>query len=237
LVADKNHSGYFVDLIEIHLTPTWEKPTASARHAPAAEYVDVEETKMVQDETNGTWSLSLSRAFGATIGSGKKKTTGSGQTTVKSPVKEHWAVVGNVGGSINTCYRWFLPYWESEEGAQASENRPALAFPLVPKPTMLRKKASVDWVWPEACKQPPVWDLKVKARVNYMTQAPTKKWFFQKTKVSDITSSTNEVEKVDKIEFKVDHRPRHSSSVGLPYFIPVLVVLIALVLFLLIRGF
>ena len=83
-------SRYFVDSIELHLRPTWEKPQASARHAPALEYAAIEETKTVQKEKNVTYSFSLAKAFGATVGGGKKSTTGSGLKTVRNPCKEHW---------------------------------------------------------------------------------------------------------------------------------------------------
>lgn len=220
-----------MDSIELCLIPTWENPQASARHGPALEYVAVKETKMVQNEKNATFSLSLSKAFGATVGGGKKWTKGSGTETVRNPCKEHWDVISDEGGSINTCYRWFLNYWESEEaassGPQDLENRSVLVqFPSVPNPTMLAKKASVDWIWPNECEQAPAWNVTIKARVVFLYQVTEKKLFRIKSLVKIVPS----IMFVEPEEFRIEYRPMVDSLVSekyWPYFILFLALLLA----------
>jgi hypothetical protein len=185
--ADENHAGYFVDCIEIDLRPSWEDASTSCRYAPEVEVIPVEETTMVQHEKDASWSLTFAKSFGATVGGGSKNTTGIQQKTVKSPCMEQWVVIDSEDGSVGTCYKWEMNYWQNGErtslGLPPFQRGTVLAFPSVPETKMFAKKASVDWVWPsltrETGEQPLEWRLAVKARAVFLTQKKFKKKLFQ----------------------------------------------------------
>ncbi|CAK9863702.1 unnamed protein product [Sphagnum jensenii] len=185
--TDENHAGYFVDCVEIDLRPSWEDASTSCRYAPEVEEIPLEETTMVQHEKDASWSLTFAKSFGATVGGGSKNTTGIQQKTVKSPCMEQWVVIDSEDGSVGTCYKWEMNYWQNGErtslGLPPFQRGTVLAFPSVPETKMFAKKASVDWVWPshtrETGEQPLEWRLAVKARAVFLTQKKFKKKFFQ----------------------------------------------------------
>ncbi len=55
-------------------------------------------------------------------------------------------------GSMGTCYKWEMNYWQNGEGTalgvSALQRGTVLAFPSVPEIKMFAKKASVYCVWP-----------------------------------------------------------------------------------------
>ncbi|CAM6013054.1 unnamed protein product [Sphagnum balticum] len=83
---------------------------------------------------------------------GRKKTAGNQQNTFKSSCKEQWVVNDFEAGSLGTCYKWEMNYWQNGErtalGVSALQRGTVLAFPSVPETKMFAKKASVDCVWP-----------------------------------------------------------------------------------------
>lgn len=182
-VVDGKYVGYFVENLELKLSPKWETASVSCRHAPKLEEVKIEETTLQQVEKSGTIQFSASKTPGATIGGGVKKTKGSQEKVMKNQCKERWLVCED--GMKDGSYKWDMFYWQTIENARndpKSARKGAISdLPYLPENSMLTNvPATVDWILqvpPPGDKnhQPLQWDVTCTARAVFLTQKEEKR--------------------------------------------------------------